>query len=140
MEDEVVELFVGEDRVRRDEAEALGFGADLRSVEAAPVVCHLDDDVATLVERGERDRPFVPLARRTALVGPLEPVIDRVPDEVRQRVDELLDHALVDLGPLALDLEPTVSAVSRTRRGKRRNTVESGTIRIAMTRSWSSRV
>ena len=48
------------------------------------------------------DRGF---ARRLSTIGRFEAVIDRVADHVDQRVGQLVDHPLVELGLLAFDLE-----------------------------------
>ena len=46
--------------------------------------------------------PSAGLPARDALVRRLDAVVDRVADHVRQRIGELLDHGLVDLGRLAV--------------------------------------
>ena len=64
--------------------------------------------ITTLLPRCEAwsdDRPRARLAGGFAIVGRLQPVIDRVADHVDQRVAQLVDHPLVQLGLLAADLE-----------------------------------
>jgi hypothetical protein len=64
----------------------------------APVVLDLDDDVVALLERVQRDGADGGLAHGLALLARLDAVIDRVPHHVHERVRELLDDELVDLG------------------------------------------
>ena len=56
-------------------------------------------------EACERDGPGAGLAGGLAELGRLQPVVDRVAHHVDQRVAQLVDHPLVQLGLLAADLE-----------------------------------
>ena len=75
--------------------------------------------------------PPRPLLRR------LDAVIDRVAQQVQQRVADLVEHRAIELDLLALDVEPDPLAESRARsrtsRGNRSNTSPTGVIRAAMT-------
>ncbi len=62
------------------------------------VVLDLDDDVVALLEGVERDGADRRLAHRLALGARLDPVIDGVAHHVHERIAELLDDELVDLG------------------------------------------
>ena len=90
---------------RRDDAAPDRGGEERLRVHARAVVLDLDDDVVALLERVERDGADGRLADAQALVARLDAVIDRVADHVHQRVAELLDDELVDLGLGARDDE-----------------------------------
>ena len=74
----------------------------------------------------------------------LDAVVDAVAHQVHQRIADLLQHGLVELGLLAgelqLDLLAEALARSRTMRGKRLNTKLIGNMRTRMTLSCSSRM
>ena len=97
--------------------------------------------ITTLLPRCEARSETVPargLPARLALVGRLEPVVDRVADHVDQGVGELVDHPLVELGLLAADLEdrppcPRRWLRSRMTRRNRSNSGPIGTIRVSST-------
>src|SRR5581483_7659503 len=102
LEDQVVDLGVGEPGRARDEPALDRLRGDPVAVEAAPVVAHLDDDAATPVGGAQPDRAGARLAPTLALVRRLDAVVDRVTDHVEQRVGDDVDHVPVDLGVLAL--------------------------------------
>ena len=79
--------------------------ATLARVDAAAVVAHGDDHVAAGVAGGDLQRARGRLARRDALLRRLEAVVERVADEVHERVAERVDHGAVELGLLAHELE-----------------------------------
>ncbi len=68
------------------------------AVDTVAVVLDLDDDVVAFLEGVERNRPDRRLADRLALAPRLDPVIDGVAHHVHERIAELLDDELVDLG------------------------------------------
>ena len=86
-------------------------------------------------------RPTVPsggFPALLALVGSPDAVVDRIADQVRQRIGNLLDHLPVQLGILAGNLDGDLlaqspPAKSRTTRGKRRKTLAKGTMRTDIT-------
>jgi hypothetical protein len=80
--------------------------ADLLGVEASAVVAHLDRDLAALVVGADPDHALLRLAHGSPLLGWLDPVIDRVPNEVRERVPDRFDDRPVQLGLLAFRLDP----------------------------------
>src|SRR3546814_4599701 len=71
--------------------------ADLRDRQAAAVVGDAQDDVAALVPRLEADAPRLRLARGPPLLRPLDAVVERVADHVRQRILDQLQHLPVEL-------------------------------------------
>ena len=92
----------------------------------------------------EMNRSLFLLAGSQSIRRQLDAMVDRVADDVRQRIAEPLDDRAVDLGRLAGHFEPDPLGVlvesSRTRRGMRWNTAPTGCARIDMTLSFSSRV
>jgi hypothetical protein len=83
---------------------------DRRRVEAATVVGHLDRDLTALVVRAHADEALLGLARRGSLLGRLDAVVDRVPHQMRERILDRLDDRSVELGVLALGLDPRLLA------------------------------
>lgn len=55
-------------------------------IDAGPVVRDLDVDLAALVVRAEDDMTFRGLARGSPVCSILDAVVDRVADQVRQRI------------------------------------------------------
>src|SRR5690606_19734149 len=92
--------------VGRHRQVALGrLAQDALSVQALTVVADLDDDVPALVGRAHADGAGLVLARGDAFGRHFQAVVDRVAHQVHQRVDDLLDHALVQFGRLAPRLQ-----------------------------------
>ena len=80
--------------------------AHLVGVDAGAVVGDLDDDAVALLPRRQPDRARGGLARAPrASSGVLDAVVDRVAHDVDERVVDLLEHLLVELGVAALDDE-----------------------------------
>ena len=71
-------------------------------VDAGPVVHDRDHDLARLLRGREQEGAHGRLAPRGALRGRLDPVVDRVADQVDERLADLVDHRLVDPGLLPL--------------------------------------
>ncbi len=69
VEDQVMDLLVGELLVLADQSSFLGLCEDPIDSQPAAVVTDLDDDVPTLVEGAQTDGPGLGLAGRAALVG-----------------------------------------------------------------------
>ena len=90
-----------------------------------------------------RMRPSGSLPRRDALLARLDRVIERVAHDVHQRVDELLDDQLVELGVGAASSSRTSLPGSRAGGAPRatasRTPGASGTMRTSSTADWSSR-
>ena len=74
-------------------------------VDPAPVVGDLDHDLVARLPRGDRQPPGIALARGPAVGGCLQPVVDRVADDVDQRIAHHLDHLAVQLDIRAVDLQ-----------------------------------
>ena len=84
---------------------------DAVGVEPLAVVADLDDDAVAAVEGVERDRALARLAGRLADLGRFDAVVGRVAHHVDQRIAQLVDHPLVQLGLLAADLQADLLAV-----------------------------
>ena len=87
-----------------------------------PSSVDLDVDLAAFVVGAQAQAALRRLAARHALLGPLDAVVDRVADDVGQRVLDGLDDGLVQLGVRAFHFETHLLAAgwarSRTRRGQ----------------------
>ncbi len=81
------------------------FCPQARRIDAGAVVAHFDEDLIAAVVRRERDHALVGLAGGAAGGGCLETVVDGVAHQVQERIVELLDEHLVELGVVADDLE-----------------------------------
>jgi hypothetical protein len=80
-----------------------------RSLRTSPaVVGHGDDDVVAALERLDPDDSLGILAGGTTFLGGLDGVIERVAHGVHQRVDELFDDQLVQLGVRSTDVQADV--------------------------------
>ena len=84
------------------------FGAHTLAVDAGAVVDDLDDHLATLVLGPDQERPGLGLAGSNAVGGLLDAVVDRIANDVGQRVLDGLDDGAVELGFLTLGLEGDV--------------------------------
>ncbi len=78
---------------------------DALAIDAAAVVADFDDDAAAALIGGHPDRALFMLALGHTIGRRLDAVIDRVPDDVGQRIAEPLDDGLVDLGGLTDHLD-----------------------------------
>ena len=101
LEDQIVDLVVGEFGVGRHEAALPRPVENAGLVESGAVVLDLDDDAAALVVGVELYRPGRVLARGTSYRRRLEPVVEGVAHQMDERVRYLLEHRLVELGALA---------------------------------------
>ena len=116
LEDQVDDFLFGERLARLDQAALDGLGLDPVPVEAAAVVDHLDDDAARIVVGVELDPALGRLAGGGAHRGRLDAVVHGVAHQVHQRVADLLDHRLVELGLGAADDQFDVLAQFLARR------------------------
>ena len=91
--------------VGRDESAGNGTIADPFDVDATAVVADRDDDAVAPMRRGEPHRGHLRLATAQPHVGRLDPVVDGITDKMDERVAEFVDHALVEFGLLARNLE-----------------------------------
>ena len=82
----------------RDEPAGDRLLADLLEGDATTIVGDLDRDPPALVEGPQRQPPGAGLAPGDANVGGLDAVVDRVADEVRERVADALDQRPVEFG------------------------------------------
>jgi hypothetical protein len=90
---------------RRDQAFFDGLAADLIGVEPAAIVGDLDDDLTAFVIRAQEQAPFSGFADSDAPFGLLDAVIDRVANDVRQRILDRLDDRLVKFGLFAFHFD-----------------------------------
>src|SRR5262249_30454534 len=74
--------------------------ADALTVDTPAVIADGDHHAVAAVRGQERHRAGAGLPARLAIIGRLQAVVDRVADHVDQRVGELVDHPLVQLGLL----------------------------------------
>ena len=88
-----------------DQAALDGLAAELGRVDAGAVVGDLDHDLAALVAGPQGQHALGRLAGGLAGVRGLDAVVDRVADEVGQRVLDRLEQGLVELGLAALHLQ-----------------------------------
>ena len=79
--------------------------ADAGGVDAASVVRDLHQHLVSFPARPQPDTALLGLARRPALLGPLEAVIHRVADEMEERLLERVQDGAIELGAFALDLQ-----------------------------------
>ena len=103
--DELVDLLVGQHRVGSDNALFHRLGAHLCAVDTAAIVADPHEDACALLFGRQADRATRRLAGGAALVGTFDAMADGVADHVGQRVADLLDDALVDLGRFPRNLE-----------------------------------
>src|SRR6185295_15446890 len=100
-EDELDGLIVGQHIVRPDEAARASLGEDALRIHAAPIVAHFNTDVAAAMAHIETQMTDGGFAAPDAHVRLLDAVVDAVADEVHERIADLLEHRLVELGLLA---------------------------------------
>ena len=98
--DRAVHVDLG-DLVGGDQAALERLPGDPRGIDAATVVADGDDNVAAGVAGGDLEDAGLLLAGRTALVRHLQSVVERVADEVHERIAEHVDDGAVELGVLA---------------------------------------
>ena len=79
--------------------------ANLDRIEPFAVVLDLDHDAIASMHRVERDGAFGRLAGRHADLRQFDAVVGRIADDVNQRIAELVDHSLVELGVFAVNHE-----------------------------------
>ncbi|BBP74159.1 hypothetical protein PHLH7_02630 [Pseudomonas sp. Ost2] len=101
-ENQQVDIRIAELRVRVHQALVDGLGQDPRGVQATAVVADFEDDHAGVVIGIEAQVAFGGLADGQALGSRLDAVVDGVAHQVGQRIGDLVDHRLVQLG-LAAD-------------------------------------
>src|SRR5581483_1834991 len=104
-EDELADLGIGQRVVGADEPSGARLGEDACPIEAAAIIAYLHGDVAAAVRGVEVHGPLSGLTRRSAHFRGLDAVIEAVAHEVHQRIADLLQHRLVELGLLAGELE-----------------------------------
>src|SRR6185312_14002078 len=81
-------------------------GHNYGAVDTASVVAHPEHHAVPLPRGGQEDPTLDRLPRRRADFGPLDSVIGRVPDQVQQRITDLVQDGAVELDFLAFQVEP----------------------------------
>src|SRR5882757_2447634 len=94
-ENQIVDLLVGQQRIRVHEAALACLRQNAILPEARAVIFHLDDDASALVKRVEFQRSGFALPRGQALLGRFQPVIEGIAHEMYQRVADFLQHRLI---------------------------------------------
>ncbi len=89
-----------------DQALAPRLGQNRPAVDASAVIADPKRDAVALPGSGEEDAPFRRLPRRDPLVGHLDAMIGRIPDEVQQRLADLVQDRAIQLDLLAFHVEP----------------------------------
>jgi hypothetical protein len=105
-----MDLVVAEIRVGRDDAALDGLGQDSVAVQAAAVVADFDDDAASVVEGAQHQSAPGRFAGRQSPLGRFDAVVHGVAHQMGERVADLLDHTLVQLGVGAADHQLDVLA------------------------------
>src|SRR5690606_28962171 len=107
-EDQRTNLLVVQVLLAADEPERNGLPADLLKIKPPAILLDIDDDVAPFVEGAQADAALGGFSEAFALFRGFETVIDRIAEEVRQRIPQPFDHLLVEFGLLAdeLDVHP----------------------------------
>ncbi len=144
-EDEIVDLIVAERSVGAHQSALARLVENALGIDTGAVVPDLDDDAAAAMLRGKPDRSFLGFSRGRPIRRRFDAVIDRVADDVGQRIAETFDDRSIDLGVFAQPFRAapswtSSSASSRTSRGMRWNTAFTCCARIDITLSLSSRV
>src|SRR5258708_24928169 len=104
-EDQIVDIFIGQQRVGVHESAFARLRQDAILVEAGAVVLDLDDDAAALMKRIEFQGAGFALARSQTCFRRFQPVVERIAHEVHQGVADFLQHRLVQFRILAAELE-----------------------------------
>src|SRR6266542_911974 len=105
LENKVENLLVGQGALAEAKPGCGRLGEDAGTVQPPPVVADFDVDAAALLVGSEPEPAGLGLAGAPAHLGSLDAVVHRVPHQVEERVADLLDDALVELGLLAGRLE-----------------------------------
>ena len=100
-ENQIVDLVFGEHASRLTNPWSRAFFEDALGIDARAVVADFNDDAAAAMFGGKADGAFFGLAGRRRSSGILDAVIDRVADDVGQRIAQTLDDRSVDLGVFA---------------------------------------
>ena len=100
-EDEIVDLIVAERSVRAYQPAVARLLQHTLGIDTGAVVLDLDDDAAAAMLGREPDRAFFGLACSRAIGRRLDAVIDRVADDMGQRIAEAFDDRAIDFGVFA---------------------------------------
>ncbi len=106
----MVDLLVAQRGVARHQTPFLRLGQHLGPRNALPVIGNLDHDAAAAMFGAEEDRALPGLAAGQPLLRQFNAMVERVAQQMGQRIGELLDDGLVDFGSLAADHQADVLA------------------------------
>ena len=102
LENQPERLFVAQFRIRRHQAALDCARPDRLAVEPCAIVPNPDQHVRAGVHRRQHHRSPRRLTGGLALLRSFDSMVDGVADQVDQRIAQLVDHRLVDLGVAAL--------------------------------------
>ena len=86
-----------------------GLRRDPRRVDTRAVVADFDIDLATFMEGAQRQSALDGLTRCCASLGGFNPVVNRIPDQMSQRILDRLKDGLVEFCVAALENEPDLA-------------------------------
>ena len=104
-EDKVVDAIVAERLVRTDQSFRSCLLKHFLFVDPGAVVDDLNDDVAAFVERVQFQCAYLGFASGDAFLRHFQTVIQRVANQMNQRVTDFLEDGLVKLGTLTVELQ-----------------------------------
>ena len=99
-------VVVGRIHAGLDQPFALRLGQYGPAVDAPAVIADPKRDAVSIPGRREEDPALRRLPGRDPLVGQLDPMIGRIPDEVKKRFADLVQDRAIQLDVLALHVEP----------------------------------
>src|SRR5271170_6826153 len=100
-ENQVVDLLIAQVLILRNQRALSSLLQNLRFIESGAIVAHFDDDVAALMKCRKLERAAFVLAGGETPVGGFQAVIERVADQVHERIADFLEHGLVELSAFA---------------------------------------
>ena len=100
MKHQLVQIPLGKLRLRRDQPRLFRLGANTLGIETGTIIRDRDCDLGAGVDGRQAHPPARGLAARNPPRRILQAVVDRVADQMHQRIGEPLDHGLVELGLL----------------------------------------
>ena len=101
LHDELEQLAVGRLGAGREQPLFLGALLDARAVQAGTIIGNGDQHLVAQMARRKLDAALARLACRLARPRQLDAVVDRIADQMDQRVGQALDQRLVEFGVLA---------------------------------------
>ena len=100
-EDQLPDILIWH-RIRHRHAALARLGQYLFTMQTGAVVGHFDNDIAALMKGAQRDGAAGRFAGRQPYLCGFDAVINTVTYQMRQRIGDFFDHALVEFGSFAL--------------------------------------